>query len=41
MQVHQSLGDITIEITLAPAGVLILSPPLGAFTTLQQILKLI
>jgi hypothetical protein len=26
-------GDITIEISLAPAGVLMLSPPLGAFAT--------
>ena len=26
-------GDITIEITLAPAGVLMLSPPIGTFTT--------
>ncbi len=25
-------GDITIEITLAPAGVLMLSPPVGALT---------
>ncbi len=26
-------GDITIEISLAPAGVLMLSPPVGTFAT--------
>ena len=29
-------GDITIELTLAPAGLLMLSPPVGTLATLHQ-----